>query len=159
WLLMFGPEAGASALFGGQWLLLGGIATVIFGAIGSLASQHMARLAGYSVLTSSGTLHAAIGTGQAAIVCGGLVGLVRSTLGISAFYLLIELAERGRVAGADVLAVTLEAFGGPGDEEPEDDTAGVAIPATMALLGISFALCALSIAGLPPVSGFIAKLA
>ena len=49
WLLLFGGEAGASAHFGGDWLLLGGIATVIFGSLGALASQHLARLAGFNV--------------------------------------------------------------------------------------------------------------
>ena len=34
---------------------------------------------------------------------------------------------------------------------------GVAIPATMAILGVSFACCALLLAGLPPLAGFIAK--
>ena len=45
WLLLFGEGAGASAQFGGEWLLFGGMATVAFGAIGTLASQDMARLA------------------------------------------------------------------------------------------------------------------
>jgi multicomponent K+:H+ antiporter subunit D len=49
YLLLFGDEAGASAQFGGEWILLGGFATVAFGAIGTLASQDMARLAGFSV--------------------------------------------------------------------------------------------------------------
>ena len=32
WLLLFGEDAGASAQFGSEWLLLGGMATVAFGA-------------------------------------------------------------------------------------------------------------------------------
>ena len=36
WLLLFGDDAGASAQFGGEWLLFGGMATVAFGAIGTL---------------------------------------------------------------------------------------------------------------------------
>ena len=35
----------------------------------------------------------------------------------------------------------------------------MAIPATMAILGLAFIGCALVIAGLPPLSGFIAKFA
>jgi multicomponent K+:H+ antiporter subunit D len=33
WLLLFGEDAGASAQFGSEWLLLGGVATVGFGVI------------------------------------------------------------------------------------------------------------------------------
>jgi len=158
WLLLFGADAGGSAFFGESWLLVGGLLTLSFGAIGMLASQDMARMAGYSVLVSSGTLLAAIGSGVPAATAPALFYMASSTLAIAAFFLLIELVERSRRAGADILAVTLEAFGGA-EVEPEDDEAGVVIPATMALLGLSFLLCALLLAGLPPVSGFLAKFA
>ena len=117
WLLLFGDDAGTSAQFGGEWLLFGGIATVAFGVIGTLASQDMARLAAFSVLVSSGTLLAAIGMGQIGVTGGALFYLISSTLGIGAFFLLVELVERGREPGADVLAVTREAYG-------EDDDRG-----------------------------------
>ena len=55
----------------------------------------MARLAGYSLLVSSGTLLTAIGTGQGRGDRGALFYLASSTLGIAAFFLLIELVERG----------------------------------------------------------------
>ncbi|HEU5018025.1 MAG TPA: monovalent cation/H+ antiporter subunit D [Pseudolabrys sp.] len=158
WLLLFGDQAGASAQFGGEWLLVGGMATIAFGAVGTLASQDMPRLAAYSVLVSSGTVLAAIGMGQVAITGGAIFYLVSSTLGLAAFFLLIELVERGREPGADVLAVTREAYG-EDDEAEGAEEIGIAIPATMGLLGISFAGCALIIAGLPPLSGFIAKFA
>jgi multicomponent K+:H+ antiporter subunit D len=159
WLLLFGDAAGASAQFGGEWLLYGGMATVAFGAVGTLASQDMARLAAYSVLVSSGTMLAAIGMGQAGVTGGALFYLVSSTLGISAFFLLVELVERGREPGADMLAVTREAYGEDDDQEEEEGEIGFAIPATMGMLGLAFIGCAVVIAGLPPLSGFIAKFA
>ena len=155
WLLLFGAGAGTSAAFGHEWLLIGGIATVIFGSVGLLAAQDLARLASYSVLVSSGTLLAVIAVGNADVTGGALFYLVVSTLALAAFFLMIELIERGRIAGADVIAVTLEAFG-EGEEE-EVEPVGIAFPATMAILGIGFACCALLLAGLPPLSGFIAK--
>ena len=155
WLLLFSDQAGGdSALFGGNWLLYGGIATILYGSFGVLASQDHGRLAGYSVLISSGTLLAVLGTGHTSVTGSALFYLVSSTLAIGAFFLLLELMERGRTAGADLLAVTREAFG---DDEDAEDEVGVAIPATMALLGLSFICCGLLLAGLPPLSGFIAK--
>jgi multicomponent K+:H+ antiporter subunit D len=71
WLLPFGEGAGPSAGLGGEWLLYGGMATVAFGSIGTLASQDMARLAGFSVLVSSGTVLAATGMGQVGLTGGG----------------------------------------------------------------------------------------
>ncbi|OHV75540.1 monovalent cation/H+ antiporter subunit D [Ensifer sp. LCM 4579] len=157
-LLVFGAAAGASAGFGQSWLLAGGVATIAFGAIGVLASQAMGRLAGYSVLVSSGTLLAAIGLGHEEMLAGALFYLVSSTLTIAAFFLLIELVERGRDAAADVLAVTMEAYG-DFDEGEEEEEVGVAIPRTMAVLGLCFSLCAVLLSGLPPLSGFVAKFA
>ena len=151
------PEGTPS--FGWQLLFLGGIATIGFGTIGVLASQALGRLAGYSVLVSSGTLLAAIGLSQTGVTAGALFYLVSSTLAISAFFLLIELIERGQDAFANVLAVTQEAFGeGEEDEEIEPEV-GVTIPGTLAVLGISFGLCAILLAGLPPLPGFLAKFA
>jgi multicomponent K+:H+ antiporter subunit D len=156
WTLVFGPQAGARAGFGGSWLLIAGMLTIGFGTIGILASQSVSRLAGCCVLVSSGTLIAAVGTGSGAVIGSALFYLVSSTLGLSALFLLVELVERLRNPGADVLAVTMEAYGQGEDEENEDEI-GVAIPATIALMGGSFAACAIVVAGLPPLSGFIGK--
>jgi multicomponent K+:H+ antiporter subunit D len=158
WLLLFGDAGGTSAHFGGDWLLFGGMATVVFGAIGTLASQDSARLAAFSVLVSSGTVLTAIGFGQSGVTAAALFYLISSTLGLAAFFLLVELVERDREPGADVLAVTRELYG---EEYELEDTAevGIAIPATMSILGLAFIGCAVVIAGLPPLSGFIAKFA
>lgn len=159
WLLLFGEAGGASAGFGGLWLLIGGLSTIAFGSVAVLATQNMARLAGASVLVSSGTLLAAVGTGQVAVTSGALFYLASSVLAIAGFFLLIELIERGREVGADVLAVTREAFGESEEESLDEEDVGVAIPATTAILGMSFMGCALVLSGLPPLSGFLAKFA
>ncbi|KKC35261.1 monovalent cation/H+ antiporter subunit D [Devosia epidermidihirudinis] len=153
--LAFGADAGASAEFGQTVLLVGGMASIAFGAIGVLASQTTARLAGYCVLVSSGTLLGAIGMGNAGVTSGALYYLVVSTLAISAFFLLVELLDRVRAEGAHVLAITLEAYGD--DEEEAEEEVGVAIPGALAMLSISFGLCVLLLAGLPPLAGFLAK--
>ena len=146
--------------FGGAWLLFGGLLTIAFGSVAVLATQNMARLAGASLLVSSGTLLAAIGVGQVAVTGGALFYLASSVLALAAFFLLIELVERGREVGADVLAVTREAFGeGEEEELDEEEEIGIAIPAVTAILGMSFMGCALLLAGLPPLSGFLAKFA
>ena len=153
-----GMPEGASG-FGWQFLFLGGMATITFGAIGVLASQALGRLAGYSVLVSSGTLLAAMGLSQTGVTAGALFYLVSSTLTISAFFMLIELVERGQDAFANVLAVTQEAFGEGEDDEEAEPEVGVTIPGTLAVLGISFGLCGILLAGLPPLPGFLAKFA
>ena len=159
-LLLFGEQSGLSAHFGERWLLFGGMATIAYGTLGVLAAQDTARVAGYAVLISTGTLVAAIGTGHGDVIGPALFYLVSSTLGIGALFLLIELIERGRQPGADILAVTLEAFGEEGDVDLEtEQEIGIATPATLAVLGVAFIGCALLLAGLPPLSGFLAKFA
>jgi multicomponent K+:H+ antiporter subunit D len=135
------------------------MATMLFGMVGMLASPDLGRIAAYALVVSAGTLLAAVGLGGAAVTAGALYYLVASTLGIGALFLLIELVERAREPGADVLAVTAEAFGLQEEEPEPEHEVGVAIPATMALLGFAFACSALVIAGLPPLPGFIAKFA
>ncbi len=153
WLVVFGGAPGA------EFLAWGGMATVVFGMLGLLGSQDLGRLASYSLFVSSGTLLAAVGLGGPAATGAAIYYLVASTLGIAAFFLLIELVERARPPGADLLAVTADAFG-LAEEEPEpEEEPGVTIPATMAFLGLAFACAALLIAGLPPLPGFLAKFA
>jgi multicomponent K+:H+ antiporter subunit D len=156
--LLFGEGAGPSAHFGDLVLQYGGLATIAFGTIGVLASQGVARIACFSVMVSSGTLLAMVGFEDAGVTAGALYYLVSSTLGLACLFLLVELMERGRSAADDVLAVTLEAYGD--DETPEHaEEAGTATPAAFATLGIAFICCALLIAGMPPLAGFIGKFA
>lgn len=154
WSLVFSGDAGAAAGYGLEALLWGGMATIVFGAAGMLASETPGRMAGYGAIVSSGTLLAVIGYGQASLVSAGLFYLLGSTLAVAAFVLLIELIERIRSPGAAILAVTMEAFA---IEDNPEAPVGVGIPAALAFLGLSFAACAMVIAGLPPLSGFVAK--
>lgn len=161
YLLVLGGEVGWTANFGEEWLLFGGMATIAFGTIGVLAVRTLSRVAGYCVIISSGTLIAAIGAGEGAVLGGVLFYLVSSTLAISAFYLLIELVERQeKTANPEPRAEPVfdDEYTGALEEETEDEV-GIVIPATIAILGGGFAFCALLLSGLPPLSGFIAKFA
>jgi multicomponent K+:H+ antiporter subunit D len=152
WLLWFPANAGHG--FGYEALLWGGAATIVFGAAGMLSTDSAGRMAGYGAIVSSGTLLATIGYGQASLVTAALYYLVGSTLAIAAFLLLIELIERIRTPRAAILAVTMEAYA---VEDKPVEPVGRGVPAAMAFLALSFAACALMIAGLPPLSGFVAK--
>ncbi len=163
YLLLFGGDLGWTGNFGEEWLLYGGIATIAFGTVGVLAVRSLSRLAGYSVVISSGTLLAAIGAGEGEVLGGVLFYLVSSTLALSAFYLLLELVERQEVE-ASLTAVVEPVFddeytGLPSAEAQEENEVGVVIPATIALLGGGLMFCSLLLAGMPPLSGFIAKFA
>ncbi len=165
--LLFFSHSGPAATFGLDWLLVGGLATLTFGTIGLMASRQLGRLASYSLIVSAGTLLAALGFGQAALTGAALYYLVGSTLGVSAMFLLVELIDRTR----------MDAFSMPVDEgdyvpfvtedmQPVADSnldehqmvlIGRAIPAAMAFLGLAFIVSALMVTGMPPLSGFVAK--
>lgn len=152
WPLAF--SAGPAAGFGLEALYWGGIATIVFGSLGILASEEAGRVAGYGAIISSGTLLAIVGYGGPALLGVGLYYLLGSTLAMAAFLLLVGLTERIRTPGAALLALTMEAFA---IEEKPDEPVGVGIPAAMAFLGLAFAASALVITGMPPLSGFVAK--
>jgi multicomponent K+:H+ antiporter subunit D len=158
--LLFAAEADGVLGFSHNVLFVGGIATLVFGTVGVLSAQTSMRLASHLVLVSSGTLLAAIGFGGPGVMSGALFYLLVSTCAIGALFLLIEVMERSRVVGADVLAVTMEAYGDQEEEvELEEQSAGIILSASTAFMGISFGLCCLLLAGLPPLSGFLAKFA
>jgi multicomponent K+:H+ antiporter subunit D len=169
WTLCFPADAGISAGFGDRVLVWGGIATLAYGAIGMMASQQLARLAGYSVIASSGTLIAAVGFDVPALSGAALYYLASSTLAACALFLLVELLERSREVetappelddGNDMLPAFIDAEPPAGTNLDDDEEAliGRAIPAALAFLGVAFALCAMVVAGLPPLAGFVAKL-
>jgi len=169
WTLCFPAEAGISAGFGDRVLVWGGIATLAYGAIGMMASQQLARLAGYSVIASSGTLIAAIGFDAPTLSAAALYYLASSTLAACALFLLVELLERSREVemappelddGNDRLPAFIDTEPPAHVNLDEDEVVliGRVIPAALAFLGVAFALCAMVVSGLPPLAGFVAKL-
>jgi multicomponent K+:H+ antiporter subunit D len=169
WTLMFSSQAGDSALFGSAWLMVGGMLTMVFGAIGMLGSQRLTNLAGYAAILSSGTLLAAAGFGQNLLTAGVLYYLPSSTLAVAALFLLADLIDRWRNAGARTapyeddeapfLNAELVPTTGLNLDEDEEVLIGRVIPAAAAFLGLAFMVCTLVISGLPPLSGFVGKIA
>ena len=151
---------GAPAAFSGEWMFPVGIATLAFGSFGMLAAHQPERMASYCIIISSGTLLAALGMPGVILTGPALYYLLSSVLAIGAFFMLLEMIGRAQSFGADLLAVSQEAFNlaDPESDDSSDDVVGIAIPAAMVFLGISFIACALLIIGLPPLSGFVAKI-
>lgn len=154
-LLIFRLPDSPLFLYGQNVIFYGGLATLVFGFLGVLASQALGRLVSYCVLISSGTLLAAVGSGHPSLTAGALYYFITSLLALSAFFLLVELLERTQDTAANVLAVTMEAYGD--EDDVEQSEAGTYLPATSAILGACFALCAILLVGMPPLSGFIGK--
>ncbi|MDX1605828.1 MAG: monovalent cation/H+ antiporter subunit D [Candidatus Competibacterales bacterium] len=135
--LVFGPEAGIGAGLAEPWILPLALATLTFGSLGVFASRDLRLLLAYFVVLSIGTLLVAVGLFDRAGLSAALVYLVHTTLISAGMFLLADLIERQR---------------GGLDKAPAP---AVAQPL---LLGVLFFGGAVALAGVPPFSGFLAKL-
>ncbi|WON74013.1 monovalent cation/H+ antiporter subunit D [Nitrosospira sp. Is2] len=158
-LLSASSESGAPAPFNDGWLFGIGLITLILGTAGMLTAIQLQRLVAYSVIASAGTLLAALGLGGAAVKGAALFYLASSVLATGAFFMLSEMIVRTQQFGDNVPG-RAELTGLEDSPHPDfsDEVVGIVIPAAMAFLGMSFLGCALLVAGLPPLSGFIGKL-
>jgi multicomponent K+:H+ antiporter subunit D len=149
-------------------LFYGGAATIVYAASGMLASRQLGRIVSYCVVTSTGLLFMALGLRIEALTGPVILYLVSSVLATSAFFMVNGLAQRSRTVriheAADTAPlpdVTYVGFGIKAQADPlsPKDEVGIAIPGAMAFLGLTFVCCVLLVAGLPPLSGFLAKFA
>ncbi|MGE8359492.1 monovalent cation/H+ antiporter subunit D [Pseudomonas sp.] len=137
--LVFGAEAGGLANLAHGLLWWMAALTIIAGVIGALAAQQLQPLLGYLVVVSVGTLLAGFALGSVGGLAAALYYLVHSTLITGALFLLADLVVRQR------------------GEVGDDLTQARAVSQPL-LLGALFFAAAISVAGLPPFSGFIGKL-
>ncbi|WP_292447867.1 monovalent cation/H+ antiporter subunit D [Methylibium sp.] len=131
--------AAATAFSVGSLLLPLALVTSVIAVLGALAARTLPRLVAWLTVVSVGTVLTALGVQGAAAWSAGLYYLAQSTLVLAGMFLLSELvgAQRGDVA------------------DELDPASPVAQPQ---LLGLMLLLGAASVAGLPPLPGFIGKL-
>ncbi|MET0289393.1 MAG: monovalent cation/H+ antiporter subunit D [Pseudoxanthomonas sp.] len=138
--LLLGSAAGALAGFGQVALLWAGVGTLMLAALGVLGSPRLRVMIGYLVIWSAATLFIAFALGRAGTIGAGLYYLAHSTFVAAALFLAADLIRRRR-GGAD------------------DDKSIIAALPERAIPGAMFLIAAISAAGLPPLSGFLAKVA
>ncbi|MHC5068136.1 MAG: proton-conducting transporter transmembrane domain-containing protein [Planctomycetota bacterium] len=116
-------------------LLILGIASMITGVAGAVVQCHIRRILSFHIISQVGYMVAAIGLGTPAAIASCLFYLIHHIIVKSTLFLVA-----GLVAGAN-------------DDHLDR------VCARSPLLALTFLLPALSLAGAPPLSGFIAKLA
>ncbi len=139
-MLWFGEDAGAMAGYGRDWLLWAGVATLVLGGLGALAATRLRVLISYLVIVSAATLFIAFSVGTPQVLSAGLYYLPHSSFVAAALFLIADLIRRRRGGASDRKEVVAPM---PGKETP----------------AVLFLIGAVSVAGLPPLSGFLAKAA
>ncbi|HEX6307644.1 MAG TPA: monovalent cation/H+ antiporter subunit D [Longimicrobiales bacterium] len=137
--LVFGPAADPALGFvATEWLLPIALATILLGMLGAVGVRELRRMQGYLLIGSIGIMLAPIALFSAGGISAGLYYLVHSTIVMAAMFLLSDLIAKQR-GGKDDLLV----------QGPAVMQAGS--------LGLLFFIGAVTVAGLPPFSGFVGK--
>lgn len=136
--VVFGAGAGELAYVAVPWVWPLAIGTIAIAALGVLAAPTLRILIANLVLTSAGTLLLAIVLLNPQAVIAGLYYLVHTTLVTGALFLLADLIGIQRGQAADRFVVSRPMVQAP-------------------VLGALFFVAAVTVIGLPPLSGFIGK--
>ena len=135
---VFGSGEDPAGLAGAA--LLGfALATLVVGMLGAVAATRLATMVAYFTVVSAGTILTAIALSAQAGVAAALYYMAHSTFALGALFLLAGVIGEQRGAAGDSL-------------RPGPALARPALPGLLLLVG------AVSLAGLPPTSGFIGKL-
>ncbi|MDT8377366.1 MAG: monovalent cation/H+ antiporter subunit D [Desulfotignum sp.] len=136
--LIFSEFAGVGAGLLSNWLLPAALITLAVGVAGVTGSRDLRRITAWLVIVSVGTLLAVIGTFQRETIAAAIVYLPHTTFMTAAMFLVADLIGRQRPdAGSGLVP----------DRPVRQPT----------LLGLMFLTAAVAIGGLPPLSGFFAK--
>ncbi|ROQ20873.1 multisubunit potassium/proton antiporter PhaD subunit [Marinimicrobium koreense] len=136
--LIFGDHAGELANLIQPWLWPLALVTLALGVIGVLAARNLRMQVSYLVIISVGTLLAGLALNTAEALSATFYYLAHSTWVCGALYLIVDLIRRQRQDGSDAIHT------------------GPALPQSTTL-GLMFFVAALSVAGMPPLSGFVGK--
>ena len=136
--MILGDGTGHAALAAQPWLLPLALLTTVLAVLGALAAHSLARLVSYLTVASVGIILAGVGLFTPAALSAALYYMVHSTLVVAALFLLVELVASQRGDASDRL----------------QPAAPVAQPV---MLGLMTLLGAASVAGLPPLPGFLGK--
>jgi len=137
--LIFGGTSGEVAWVAEPWLMPAALVTLVIGAFGVLAARSLGQMVSFAVISSMGTLLAAVGVFEREAMAAALYYMIHSTLAGAALFLVVDLVTERRPGHGDLLVVA-----------PRFAQAG--------LISAFFFLAAIAMAGLPPLSGFVGKL-
>lgn len=137
--VIFGENAGELANIATPWLWPLALLTIAIGSIGVFASPNLKTLSANLVIVSSGTLLACAAINSEAATSAALYYMIHSTLASAGLFLLADLIARQRGKAEDRF-VRSRPFVQP------------------KLMGFAFAILALALVGMPPLSGFVGKI-
>jgi len=137
--VIFGDNAGELANIATPWLWPLALLTITIGSIGVFASPSIKTLSANLVIVSSGSLLACAAINSEASTSAALYYMIHSTLASAGLFLLADIMARQRGKAEDRF-VRSRPFVQP------------------RLLAFAFAIAALALIGMPPLSGFVGKI-
>ena len=137
--LLFGENAGALANLGMDWVFPLALLTMIVGVIGMMGSGGLRTMVAWQVVVSVGTILAAVSLVSKEGLSSALFYMVHTTWVAAGLFLVVDLiaGQRGSAGDKIVTAPRMR---------------------NRTFISVMFMLGAVSAAGLPPLSGFFAKL-